>query len=372
MSNFKIKKELIKEQNIQGSNTLEIKHLNNVTKIKNEKESIETLNNELFDIKKQINELDEKRNNSIIIDLNLRAELIERKENIENKIIEINNNKDEINYYDLTSDLLVKYYDNRNNNNNVKKTINIMDILSSKKPTDNIQKNNLFESYCQRVDGIKINKDKGDNRVKYCDDCTIECILDMNTSCYTCPNCGLMDFVIIDEETTIKEYSPYQRKNHFKDWLKQFQAKEVIDISDEVFKKIIREINKNKNLNKKKISRSMMQTILKNLGYSNLYKHIPFIINKISGIPAPSLSKDVQNKLLKMFEQIQEPWELYKPKNRKNFISYPYILTKFCELLELEDLTYYFPQLDHPNLVVPDQVWEKICNHLNWQFIPSE
>jgi hypothetical protein len=374
MSNFKIKKNIVKKKNIKGSNTLETKHLNNINKITKDKESLVELKKQLNETNNKLNKLDEFRDNSIIIDLNERTQLLEIKLELENKIKNINNNNDELNYYDLTSDLLIDYYNIRTNKHIEKKTINIMDILSKKSLNINksTPKTHLFENYCQRVEGIKIYKDIGDNRIKYCELCTIECILDLNTSCYTCPTCGIMYFVIIDEDNLIKEYSPYQRKNHFKDWLKQFQAKEVIDISDEIFKQIIIELNKKKNLNKKKISRNMMQIILKNLGYSNLYKHIPFIINKVSGIHAPSLSKSVQDKLLKMFEEIQEPWKIYKPKDRKNFISYPYILTKFCELLELEDLTYYFPQLDYPNLVVPDQVWEKICNHLHWEFIPSQ
>lgn len=374
MSNFKTKKTQKKIVSIKNSNTLETKHLNNVSKLNKEKQSLDTLKKQLTDIQTKIDKLDELRNNAIQIDLNERTLLINEKEELIDKINNINTNNNEINYYDLTSDLLIEYYNLRSSpDEHQKKTINIMDILTSKnKEVVSVNKTDLFENYCQRVDGIKIQKDKGDNRVKYCDFCNIECILDIYTSSYTCPICGIMDFVIIDEDNIIKEYSPYQRKNHFKDWLKQFQAKEAIDISDDVFKKIIKELNKKKNLNKKSITRDMMQSILKKLGYSNLYKHTPFIINKVAGIPAPSISKEMDDTFLKMFEQIQEPWELYKPKGRKNFISYPYVLRKFCELLELEHLTYYFPELDYPNLVEPDQVWEKICNHLRWEFIPSQ
>ena len=102
------------------------------------------------------------------------------------------------------------------------------------------------------------------------------------------------------------------------------------------------------------------------------YKHTPFIINKITGTPAPTISREIEDKFIKMFEMIQEPWEIYKPKGRKNFISYPYILYKFCELLELEYLLDYFPMLDFPNLAIPDKVWKQICSHLKWEFYPTE
>ena len=61
---------------------------------------------------------------------------------------------------------------------------------------------------------------------------------------------------------------------------------------------------------------------------------------------------------------IQEPWELYKPGvERKNFLSYSYILYKFCEYLKLDDLLQYFPLLKSPQkLMEQDQVWKNFVN----------
>ena len=99
---------------------------------------------------------------------------------------------------------------------------------------------------------------------------------------------------------------------------------------------------------------------------SNSYLYDP------SDKPAPTISREIEDKFIKMFEIIQEPWEMFKPKGRKNFISYPYILYKFCELLELEYLLDYFPMLDFPNLAIPDKVWKQICGYLKWEFYPTE
>jgi hypothetical protein len=43
-----------------------------------------------------------------------------------------------------------------------------------------------------------------------------------------------------------------------------------------------------------------------------------------------------------MFYKIQTPWKLYKNSSRKSFMSYSYVLYKFCELLELDNLLEYF------------------------------
>ena len=377
MSNFRVKKVNNREENIKGSNTLEKKHMDNIKKINDSKNNLQNLNKLLDNINLELNILDEKRENNEIINLEHRADLLNKKDIYELQIEDIKKNNNEINYYDLTGDLLNKYYNLRKENNTGKASINIINILNYKNKKGDVKeidtKSKLFENYCQRVDGIRVNKDDGTNRIKYCEYCFIEKTLEHESSSYVCTSCGLMEYVLLDEDRMIKEYSPYERKNHFKDWLKQIQAKESVEISEEIFNKIVIELKKNKYyLNKKNINRIVIQKILKKLGYSKLYKHTPFIINKITGTPAPTISRDIEDKFIKMFEMIQDPWELFKPKGRKNFISYPYILYKFCELLELEYLLDYFPMLDFPNLAIPDKVWKQICANLKWEFYPTE
>lgn len=377
MSNFRIKKVNNREENIKGSNTLEKKHMDNVKKINENKNNLNNLVELLNNINFELNILEEKRENNELINLEYRADLLNKKDDYEQQIKDIKKNSKEINYYDLTGDLLNKYYNLREEDNKGKSSINIINILNSKNKKDKVKNGNtkskLFENYCQRVDGIRVNKDDGSDRIKYCEYCNIEKTLESESSSYVCTKCGLMEYVLLDEDRMIKEYSPYERKNHFKDWLKQIQAKESVEISEEIFDKIVAELNKNKYyLNKKNINRQVIQKILKKLGYSKLYKHTPFIINKITGTPAPTISREIEDKFIKMFEMIQEPWEIHKPKGRKNFISYPYILYKFCELLELEYLLDYFPMLDFPNLAIPDMVWKQICKHLKWEFYPTE
>ena len=71
----------------------------------------------------------------------------------------------------------------------------------------------------------------------------------------------------------------------------------------------------------------------------------------------------------KIFE---ESGVLNDPKERKNFLSYSYVLHKFCQLLELDNLLTSFPLLKSiKNLKEQEDVWEKICKHLRWEFISS-
>jgi hypothetical protein len=375
-SNFRIKKERKKNNgsSIKDSSTLEKKHKQAVKNIETKKSSICKLRNSLKKTEDELNKLEKMRNNNILIDLEKRANLLNLKEKYTNEINEIESNTNEIDYYDLTGDLINEYYELRKTNSDEKQeSKNILDYLNKSQPktTSKVNRKDLFNDYCKRVDGIKIEKDDGKNRIKYCTECNVEKILDITTSSYICPVCGIMEFVIIDEDKTIKDYSPYQRRNHFKEWLNQFQAKETTEISNDVFEHIIIELSKNRISDYTKLNRCKMQKILKKLGYNKLYEHIPFIINKISGLPAPKITREIEEKFIKMFMQIQEPWDLYKPTGRKNFLSYPYILFKFSELLELDDLLVYFPMLKPTKLMEQDLIWGKFCKHLKWEFYPT-
>ena len=121
-----------------------------------------------------------------------------------------------------------------------------------------------------------------------------------------------------------------------------------------------------------KLNYTKIRQYLKKLKLNKYYEHIPHILNRINGIPPPQLSKELENKLRLMFKQIQVPFREVCPKNRKNFLSYYYILHKFVELLELDEFKYYFPLLKDKNkLYQTDLIWKGICKILNWQFIKS-
>jgi len=79
-----------------------------------------------------------------------------------------------------------------------------------------------------------------------------------------------------------------------------------------------------------------------------------------------------EDKLRKMFKDIQEPFDRNCPKERKNFLSYSYVLYKFCELLGEDEFLGCFPLLkSKEKLHHQDVIWKKICKDLQWEFIPT-
>jgi hypothetical protein len=71
-----------------------------------------------------------------------------------------------------------------------------------------------------------------------------------------------------------------------------------------------------------------------------------------------------------MFGQIQKPFEKHCPENRKNFLSYSYVLYKFCELLGEDEYLPCFPLLkSKEKLYKHDIIWKEITADLGWQWI---
>jgi predicted RNA-binding Zn-ribbon protein involved in translation (DUF1610 family) len=329
-------------------------------------ESIDEINNKLNKIQEQIITPE---------NINIKNELLDKKEFLLNKYQIISINYDKMDYYDNTGDLIFNYYtmkDQEENNNKERK--NIIDFLCTKndkiKSIEN-SKEKIYEKYYKRINGTLLNQENK-NRHKRCNECNIEKILELSTSSYVCPCCGDSEYVIFDENTQIKDYSPYKRLNHFREWINQFQAKQSPEIPEQIFIDIVKEINKNRILDLSKLNKKNLKLILKKLGYNIYYEHASFIIHQLNNLPPPKITRDMERIFLSMFLKIQEPWEKYKKPNRKNFLSYSYVLRKFCELLELDHLLEYFQlHKDIDKVLENDILWQKICKELNWEYIST-
>jgi hypothetical protein len=368
-----------KSSDIKKTSTLENKHRLKLKEFEIEKDSLSSLQNNLSLLLNEINELDKIREKFTTIEQKRRADLLDKKDEIEQKLYVLKNNILEMDYYDKAGDLLVSYYNIKDNDAEVSESKNILSFLCKKKIVDEkpkdekpVNKTELFEKYCQITEGIRVNPDDGSKRLKYCTECKIEKILNLVESSYICPLCGDMEIIIMDEDIQIKDYSPYKRLNRFREWLNAFQAKQSPEIDEQIYRDIINELNRKRMTDLSTLNRTKMRAILKKLKYNNLYEHIHYIINKLSGLPPPKITRDMEKMFIRMFLMIQEPWMKHKPGDRKNFLSYSFVLHKFCELLELDHLLECFPlhkQLDI--LMENDSIWKKICTDLSWDFISS-
>lgn len=256
-------------------------------------------------------------------------------------------------------------------------TNNIFQYINDGETDASKNRAQLYKDYMLLKEGYKIQKIIS----RACPNCNIDRLQLQSEGIFVCTQCGLSEGGIIESETNNykepiieKPTFPYKRKNHFCEWLSQFQAKESIEISDKIINSIKEELSimripKNK-IND--ISIKKFKNILRSLKLNDYYNHVTHIKSKITGIPAPSLSRDDDAEFKRMFDMIQAPYEKHRPKSRINFLSYSYVLNKFCRIknLSFQD---YFPLLKNPlKLALHDQIWEKMCKEVGWEFHPSE
>ena len=120
------------------------------------------------------------------------------------------------------------------------------------------------------------------------------------------------------------------------------------------------------------ITHEKVRALLKKLDKNKYYEHAPYIATILGGITPPTMDQPLEDKLRLMFHKIQAPFEKHKPAARKNFLSYSYVLYKMCELLGEDMYLPCFPLLkSKEKLYIQDQIWRKICEELEWEFIKT-
>lgn len=388
MSSFKIKnkKKIKTDQRL----TLDAKHNEQMTHFKNQQDNIPKIKNKLTNYKLELDTLEKKGKHNMTDD-ELDKFFFYKDEipNLEKELHNITNLKYENDYLLETGNILFKYYSTLepvNTNNHKTKKNSIMKFLKDDNNTTSDNNNNnqsrgeILDDYLTIVDKNHNKEFINDNiNINYCANCNIELTLNYTEALFECSKCGNVEFVILDsDKPSYKEpprevsYFAYKRINHFNEWLAQFQAKESTEIPNEVFDSIWVEIKKERISNMALLTQSKVREILKKLRLNKYYEHVPHIINRLNGLPAPIMNRETEEKLRNMFKEIQIPFLKYCPKDRKNFLSYSYVLHKFVQLLGYDQYLVNFPLLkSREKLHQQDIIWKEICDDLKWEFIRS-
>lgn len=251
--------------------------------------------------------------------------------------------------------------------------------------TDGLNRDKMLEKYLAVVDPMSIKSGvlPGSGMEPgwgTCPACEVEMTFYQNEAKLGCPECGHEEFILVDsEKPSYKDppreitYFAYKKINHFNEWLAQFQAKENTDIPQDVIDAVLGEIKKERIRDPKRVKKEKIHQILQKLKLSKMYDHVQQIKNRIQQqMTTLVLSRENEERLQFMFKEIQPAFIKYCPKGRSNFLSYPYVLSKLCQLLEMDEFLPCFQLLkSREKLYQQDQVWEKICTEMNWQFIKS-
>lgn len=342
--------------------------------------TIDKLHNNIID---DYNKEKENYNKKLVKEVDLNKKKI-----IENKLKYCDEKINE--YYLNNGELLFDYYNNnlsipnviKPKDNSILSFFNKENTSDTCNTSDNINKDDTIIKYMSNINDTYLNNNLNDvdEKINICINCGNNNLSYKSfESEVFCNKCGYTEKVLFEnDKTSYKEtpkeisYFAYKRINHFNEWITQFQGKETTQIPNKIYDDVINEITKNIHLDIKNITNVQVREILKKLKYNKYYENIQNIINVLTNQNSPIITREYEEKLRSMFKEIQLPFMNNCPENRKNFLSYSYVLHKFCELLELDHLLKYFPLLkSREKLQQQDIIWKKICNDLEWEYIPS-
>lgn len=167
----------------------------------------------------------------------------------------------------------------------------------------------------------------------------------------------------------------YKRIDHLRYFINQLNINIEDDIPEHTLNKIIKNIKKycfSQYKTPKNVTLLEIKQILRSCGYRKYYKYSKQIYLKVTDQANFVLTGNEKEELLRRFSKINNIYHKCVPKYRINFFNYSYVIHKILQLMKRHDILYLFPLLkSKEKLRDNDKIWEKICNKLNWIYIPS-
>ena len=149
-----------------------------------------------------------------------------------------------------------------------------------------------------------------------CPNCNEEMLLVPTKSVITCTKCGYSasyldattSSISYGDEVEFASFS-YKRINHFNEWLQQVQAKETMEISQEVINKVMEEIYRQRITDVELITHKKIREVLKTLKLRKTYEHVAQIASRITGKAPPRMSPETEELCRLMFIAVQPAFE---------------------------------------------------------------
>jgi hypothetical protein len=384
---------------------------------------IKNLNNELNDLYMSNDEMDyfEKTRDILLkyyknenkLESNLNQDLLESDSEEEIKSVSVKNEED----YDPLMDRLNKLNDINNKTVKEKKTIkkkkstvdtpqtkSILSFLSNTadnndnntnlETEDNIskiinEKGTLKEQYLSLTDSKYMCEKVKLSPIKICSTCNIEKTLIHSEGIYVCQLCGKFEYVIIESEVPSHKDSlnekpkyPYKTINHLIERLNQFQAKQTTIIPTQIYQLIDVEMKKML-IVIEEVTPTTIKKILKKYRLNLYYEHNYLIFSHVTNTPPPSLTRDEEDEIKKMFRKTEVPFKKHKLLHMSNYLNYSYVLHKLFLIIgtmsdnesvkeRMKNNAKYFGLLkSRDKLRTQDLIWKNICKDLDWPYHPS-
>ena len=232
-----------------------------------------------------------------------------------------------------------------------------------------------FDDIECELDG-KIYKEPKKRDRYFCMGCKLRKIVDYEMSILVCTKCGVFEYypVHVPSYNHTMRYSRrkciYKRYDNFKVILNQFFYGGKRVVPDDIMETIRDEIHDETNILYNytiPITIPILECILKRNELTRYKDSICFIYFKLSGVPFPHITITEKDMMLKVFDVVSTIYDKYKPKGRKSFLNYSFVLKKLLIMLGKVEYAKYIPQLKtHSKQKELERVWELITKDPEW------
>ena len=250
--------------------------------------------------------------------------------------------------------------------------------LSKNGCDDDVLLNYIYENHdkleCE-LNGDEYKEPKKHKR-NFCIDCNLEMLIDYEKSILVCIKCGVFEYypVHVQSYNHTMRYSRrkciYKRYDNFKTILEQFFYGGNRVVPDDVMKAIRSEIHDETNILYNytiPLTIPILKCILKRNKMMKYKNSIYFIYFKLKSQPLPYITITEKDMMLNMFNVVSNIYDKYKPKGRKSFLNYSFVLKKLLIMLgKVEYAKYITPLKTNSKQKELEKIWELITKDPEW------
>lgn len=192
------------------------------------------------------------------------------------------------------------------------------------------------------------------------------CGEEVDDHCATCGSSFINDNHYVCEWRP--SHTPYKRHSYFKECITKIQAKQSVEVTDDVIQRIKNEMSKSNEV----YTIVTFRHLLKKLNLNYLYPEASWLLSVVyNNDVIPKFSSTIENILYSYFHKICIIWNEVKPSNRKTMLPYKYLFRKIIEIEQIGDKSIFPLPNNIDKIVEYDDTWKKICLKNNWEFISS-
>ena len=226
------------------------------------------------------------------------------------------------------------------------------------------------------INGEVYKEPKKRDHHNFCIKCKLRKIVDYERSTLVCTKCGLCEYypVYVASYNHTMQYSRrkciYKRSDNFKVILNQFCYGGKQFVLDDVMETIRDEIHNETNILHNytiPLTIPILECILKRNELTMYKGSLYYIYFKLSGKSFPHIMIKEYNMILSLFNVVSSIYNKYKPKGRKSFLNYSFVLRKILIMLGKVGYAKCIPSLKtHSKQKELERVWELITKDPEW------